>query len=145
MTKFDSEYTSVQVYPRARVTPYDPIYQITGSLTLERFNRDEFYARENAPLEWHDSLLGGWDMAPGREYGSWLTISRTGRVGILTNVLVPRPDPNGLARGKLVTDFASSSFSPEDYFDTLALDQFNEFNLSAIDLLTKDGKTYFYL
>ncbi len=73
-------------------------------------------------------------MAPGREFGSWLTISEKGRIGILTNVLVAKPNPTGLARGKLVTEFAAGTASPEEYFRELPLAQFNEFNLSLIDL-----------
>ena len=73
-------------------------------------------------------------MAKGREFGSWLTISRKGRIGILTNVLVHAPDPNGLARGKLVTDFAAGAIEPEQYFQALPLNHFNEFNLALIAL-----------
>ena len=78
-------------------------------------------------------------MAPGREFGSWLTMSKKGRIGILTNVLVAKPKPDGLARGKLVTEFAAGTVSPEKYFQELPLDQFNEFNLSLIDLMGAHG------
>jgi len=78
-------------------------------------------------------------MAPGREFGSWLTISKKGRVGILTNVLVPKPKPDGLARGKLVTEFAAGTASPEKCLQELPLDHFNEFNLSLIDLMDAHG------
>ena len=61
-------------------------------------NRDEFFARPAAPVDWWRTgenapwLLGGRDLAAG---GTWLGLSASGRIGMLTNVRDParhRPD-----------------------------------------------------
>ena len=49
-------------------------------------NRDEFTARPTAPLSWRAGLLGGWDLQPGREGGTWLAMDTGGRLGLLTNI-----------------------------------------------------------
>ena len=50
------------------------------------FNRDEALDRATEPVKWKDGVLCGRDMTPGKEGGTWLGISRSGRVGMLTNI-----------------------------------------------------------
>jgi uncharacterized protein with NRDE domain len=69
-------------------------------------NRDEFHDRPAAPLAvWadHPDIVAGRDL---REHGTWLGLSRRGRLAAVTNVrgadaAAPRPR----SRGALVTDF----------------------------------------
>ena len=51
-------------------------------------NRDEFYARPTAALHWWADapILAGRDLQAG---GTWLGISRTGRLAALTNYRAP--------------------------------------------------------
>ena len=67
-------------------------------------NRDEFHARPAAPLhEWEDrsGLVAGRDLQAG---GTWLGVSRSGRVAALTNFrsTEPPPPPDAPSRGALV-------------------------------------------
>jgi uncharacterized protein with NRDE domain len=70
-------------------------------------NRDEFFDRATAPLDWWRTspdtpwLLGGRDLEAG---GTWMALSEHGRVGMLTNVRDPsRHRPDAPSRGALVT------------------------------------------
>nr|CAD7202742.1 unnamed protein product [Timema douglasi] len=53
-------------------------------------NRDENYTRPAQPLAtWIDNpvIMGGRDMEPGKEGGTWLAMSLHGRISILLNIL----------------------------------------------------------
>ena len=70
-------------------------------------NRDEFFDRPTAALDWWRAtpdgpwLLGGRDLTAG---GTWLGLSQGGRVGMLTNVRDPsRRRVDAPSRGGLVT------------------------------------------
>jgi uncharacterized protein with NRDE domain len=71
-------------------------------------NRDEFFDRPAAPLDWWRSsgeqapwLLGGRDLSAG---GTWMALSEHGRIGALTNVRDPaRHRTDAASRGALVT------------------------------------------
>jgi uncharacterized protein with NRDE domain len=76
-------------------------------------NRDEFFDRPAAALDWWRSspdtpwLLGGRDLSAG---GTWMALSEHGRIGMLTNVRDPsRHQPNAPSRGALVTAWLDSS------------------------------------
>ena len=49
-------------------------------------NRDENILRPTSPACWRSELLGGWDLQPGREGGTWLAMDLRGRLGFLTNI-----------------------------------------------------------
>lgn len=98
-------------------------------------NRDEFYARPTAPLHWwpDSDILAGRDLQAG---GTWLGVSRSGRLAALTN----HRDPNNVradapSRGELVRAFLESKNSAEDYLSELAerAADYNPFNLLVFD------------
>ena len=99
-------------------------------------NRDEFYERPSAPADfWDDApgLLAGRDL---RDGGTWLGITRGGRVAALTNYRDPASVKAGApSRGGLVSDYLRSRESPEAYLDRIApdADRFNGFNLLVGD------------
>jgi uncharacterized protein with NRDE domain len=95
-------------------------------------NRDEFFARPAEPLGWWRTgenapwLLGGRDLAAG---GTWLGLSASGRIGMLTNVRDPaRHRPDAASRGALVTDWLDRGAWPTAPHAT------NPFNLIGGDL-----------
>ena len=98
-------------------------------------NRDEFYARPALPLHWwpDGKVLAGQDLQAG---GTWLGVSRSGRLAALTNYRLPVNDPAVKpSRGGLVADFLQSEIDAADYLGRLAeqADRYNPFNLLLFD------------
>ncbi len=98
-------------------------------------NRDEFYARPSAALHaWADApIVAGRDLQAG---GTWLGISRSGRMAALTNYRHPammRSDAP--SRGELASGFLLGVASAADYLNRLKLRaaQYNPFNLLVFD------------
>ncbi len=82
-------------------------------------NRDEEYARPTRPAHWWDdepSILGGRDVRHG---GSWLAVTRTGRVAAITNIRAT-DKPAAPSRGHLVGDFVRSSVDAETFAHAVA-------------------------
>ncbi len=79
-------------------------------------NRDEFHARPAAPAAWQGddpSVIGGVDLQAG---GSWLQVSRRGRLAAVTNYRQGlNPPPSALSRGALVVDFVRSHDAAVDF------------------------------
>ena len=75
-------------------------------------NRDEYHARPTAAADWWDeypAILGGRDLAAG---GSWLGISRQGRLAVVTNRPdLPAPAQGARSRGELVTRWLTNEES----------------------------------
>lgn len=97
-------------------------------------NRDEFFDRPAEPLAWWQPhadappVLGGRDLAAG---GSWLALSRSGRMAVLTNVREPaRFDPSLPTRGDLVPQWVQG----EDIVAAVGRAPRNGFNLIGADL-----------
>ncbi|MCX5821078.1 MAG: NRDE family protein [Deltaproteobacteria bacterium] len=99
-------------------------------------NRDEFYERPSAPAAfWEDApdLLAGRDL---REGGTWLGITRKGRLAAITNYRDPASLKIGApSRGRLVSDYLRGRGIPEVYLRRIApdADRFNGFNLLVGD------------
>lgn len=105
-------------------------------------NRDEFYARKTAPLDfWTDKpeVLAGRDLEGG---GTWMGVTKTGRIAAVTNYREPWSRlKQALSRGALTADFLTGSASPEQYLQTVERDatKYNGFNL-----LVGDGTGLFH-
>jgi uncharacterized protein with NRDE domain len=99
-------------------------------------NRDEWRDRAaNSAQWWRDApnLLAGRDLRAG---GTWMGITRTGRVAAITNFRDPADRrTTAPSRGKLVTECLLGAQSPGEYLATLAAraSEFNAFNLIAGD------------
>lgn len=105
-------------------------------------NRDEFFARPTAALDWwpDGQILAGTDLQAG---GTWLGASRSGRMAALTNFRDPRANqPNAPSRGQLVSTFLASQSSAAD-FATSLLPQSSQYN--GFNLLLFDGQQLFYV
>jgi len=80
-------------------------------------NRDEYHARASAPAEfWQDQpgLLAGRDLV---SMGSWLGVTRAGRIAAVTNVrdgnaVAPSNAPS---RGRLVSEYLGGALPPARY------------------------------
>jgi uncharacterized protein with NRDE domain len=102
-------------------------------------NRDEFYERPTAPLqEWDEApgLLAGRDLKAG---GTWLGLTRSGRLAAITNYREPgRRQPGARSRGLLVLDYMRGSDPAPRELARIAADggRYNGFSLIAGD---RDG------
>jgi uncharacterized protein with NRDE domain len=102
-------------------------------------NRDEFYARPAQPLHWWKQAQGQPEILAGKDLqagGTWLGISRNGRLAALTNYRTPEPiRTNTPTRGELVSNFLQSNISAKQYLNQLAqhANEYNPFNLLAYD------------
>ncbi len=105
-------------------------------------NRDEFYDRPAAPMDFwedHNHILAGRDL---KMMGTWFGITRTGRMAAITNYRQPEAQLNNApSRGHLISDFLKGHENPADYLRDVAArsDRYNGFNL-----LVGDTRTLFY-
>jgi len=103
-------------------------------------NRDEEYARPTRAAHWWDDapdVLGGRDLRHG---GSWLAITRGGRVAAVTN-LRGASKPDAPSRGILVRDFVTSNDDPITYARSVRKEDFAGFHLIAGEI----GGTFVHL
>ncbi len=95
-------------------------------------NRDEFYSRPTAPLDFwddHPDILAGRDL---KCLGVWLGVTRNGRIAAVTNFREPGFQIAGApSRGLLISDFLVSKESPKQYLEYLELvgNKYNGFNM----------------
>ncbi|HSV69251.1 MAG TPA: NRDE family protein [Methylibium sp.] len=101
-------------------------------------NRDEFFDRPTAPLDWWPgpdgapAVLAGRDLQAG---GTWLGLSRGGRLALVTNVRDGRGnDPRAPSRGALVPDWLLGEEPFHAHWPRLAMAGHNGFNLVAADV-----------
>jgi uncharacterized protein with NRDE domain len=100
-------------------------------------NRDEFFSRPTAPAAFRDDspqILAGRDL---KEGGTWLGLTRTGRIAAITNYRDPRSErKDAPSRGGLVRGFLAGSMPVEEYLAFLKSEgtSFNGFNLIFGDM-----------
>lgn len=88
------------------------------------------------------------DLFPGREGGTWIGMSKTGKIGILTNYrqssLFAKPDKKG--RGELVTRFLRSDDTPQTYVENVkqAKMDYNGFNLIVGNVSAAGSSEFVY-
>jgi len=96
-------------------------------------NRDEFHARRSAAAAfWKDppDVLGGRDL---ESMGTWLGMTRSGRIAAVTNVRDGRTDapPTATSRGSLVGEYLRDGSSPAQFASRASADgrAYRGFNL----------------
>jgi len=106
-------------------------------------NRDEFYNRPTAPLNYwadHPDVLAGRDL---KGKGTWLGVTRAGRIAAITNYREPAARrENTPSRGILIRDFLTGTSTPERYLKAVSKigQAYNGFNLIAGD----PAELYYY-
>ncbi|WP_243317183.1 NRDE family protein [Geothrix paludis] len=106
-------------------------------------NRDEYHARPTAPAgPWEDApeVFGGRDLSQG---GSWLALSKRGRLACVTNVRrMVAPDPGAPSRGGLVASFVRGRQPARAFADEL---RERAMAFAGFNLLLWDGTDLRYL
>ncbi|XP_055612835.1 transport and Golgi organization protein 2 [Uranotaenia lowii] len=104
-------------------------------------NRDEYYARpalEAGPWVESPHVIGGRDMEPGREGGTWLGASGLDgiiKVGALLNVTGDSKPNVTVGRGPIVANYLSGSQTNVEYSKgLLANDNYGPFNFVSVQL-----------
>ncbi|EDO39284.1 predicted protein [Nematostella vectensis] len=106
-------------------------------------NRDEFYKRPTAPADFweqHPNIIGGLDLLSGKEGGTWLGFTKSGRFGCLTNYRQSLENyashKDAIGRGFLVSDFLKDDISTSDYLRNIQQNgsKYNGFNLLVGEL-----------
>ncbi|KAL6249559.1 hypothetical protein RBB50_003412 [Rhinocladiella similis] len=83
-------------------------------------NRDEYLNRPTDPAKWwpepHSYVLGGRDML--RDiHGTWLGVTRTGKIAVLTNYREDTTPPrSAVSRGAIIKQFLSEDVGPVEAF-----------------------------
>lgn len=100
-------------------------------------NRDEKLSRPSKPaVFWPESedCIGGQDLEPGREGGTWMAMSKGGKLGFLLN-RAEGYQPDRKNRGFLVRDFLSNREDAASYIADLAptAQDYNKFNLVLLE------------
>jgi uncharacterized protein with NRDE domain len=101
-------------------------------------NRDEFYTRSTRPASWWGqsvALLAGRDEEAG---GTWLGITRSGRIALLTNVRAPSErNPHAPSRGAITVEALQNRQSATDWIGAQAqrMSAYNGFNLLVAEPL----------
>ena len=104
-----------------------PVYKL-----IVAANRDEFYIRKTAAADfWQDfpQIIGGRDL---EAHGTWLAMTRTGKISLLTNYRDPRNiNPDAPSRGQLVSDYLQREIEAEHYLREVEKKgpDYNGFNL----------------
>lgn len=97
-------------------------------------NRDEFYLRPTESAHfWKDEpqLLAGRDLM---QMGTWLGITKTGRIAALTNFRDPSaPEANKISRGSIVRHFLSTEMDTQNFLENLIPEDYAGFNILAGD------------
>ncbi|KAH3891662.1 hypothetical protein DPMN_015767 [Dreissena polymorpha] len=101
-------------------------------------NRDELWDRPTDTAAIRGTArrwIGGIDVEPGKEGGTWLGVSENGQLAILLNILeVQKPDAKG--RGFFVPNFLTGEKTVDEYLADVATehDLYNPFHLILVDL-----------
>ncbi len=100
-------------------------------------NRDEFHARPSAAAAfWADErdLLGGRDL---ESMGTWLGMTRAGRIAAVTNVRDGRSTPpsDARSRGRLTSEFLRGGATPAQFAEAVSREAgaYRGFNLLLAD------------
>ena len=109
-------------------------------------NRDEFYQRPTASArQWVDfpEIFAGRDLVGG---GTWLGITKQGRVAAVTNYREPGAPKGTVSRGHLVADFLKSDMPAGEYMNEVESRRhdYSGFNLLAGEFKAKHSDLFYF-
>lgn len=112
-------------------------------------NRDELYNRPSKAADFwgnNNEILSGLDMEVGKEGGSWLGISKRGKLAALTNYMEWRQNPDAQGRGSLVSNYLTDNLDSFAYLRKLSSEGhlYNGFNLLTADFRANEDTLCYY-
>ncbi|XP_066509558.1 transport and Golgi organization protein 2 homolog isoform X4 [Hoplias malabaricus] len=112
-------------------------------------NRDELYNRPSKAAEFWGSnkeILSGLDLEEGKEGGSWLGITKRGKLAALTNYLEGKTNPDAQGRGFLVSNFLTDGLDSFSYLRKVASEGhlYNGFNLLTAEFRVGEDTLCYY-
>ncbi|KAF5893718.1 transport and Golgi organization protein 2 isoform X1, partial [Clarias magur] len=112
-------------------------------------NRDEIYSRPSKAADWWGvgkEILSGLDLEEGKEGGSWLGISKRGKLSALTNYLEHKVNPDALGRGFLVSNYMTENVDGFAYLRKVSSEGqlYNGFNLLTADFRANEDTMCYY-
>ncbi|XP_077418647.1 transport and Golgi organization protein 2 homolog [Vanacampus margaritifer] len=113
-------------------------------------NRDEFYNRPSKAADFwgaNSDILSGLDLEYGKEGGSWLGITKNGRLAAITNYLEGRPNPDAQGRGSLVSNYlVDKELDCYSYLKKVSTEShlYNGFNLLTAEFKTMQDHVCYY-
>ncbi|KAM6944019.1 transport and Golgi organization protein 2 homolog isoform 1-T2 [Lycodopsis pacificus] len=113
-------------------------------------NRDEFYSRPSKAADFWGSnteILSGLDLECGKEGGSWLGISKRGKLAVITNYMEGRPNPDAQGRGFLVCNYLTDKdVDSYSYLKKVSAEShlYNGFNLLTAEFKAKQDSMCYY-
>jgi uncharacterized protein with NRDE domain len=103
-------------------------------------NRDEFFQRPTAAMDWWDSETAGREVLAGRDLlsgGTWLAVDIDGRVSAVTNVREASPTPGPRSRGEL--PLMALAEDPDTLEPRLQQDKYQYSGFNLVSLNTQHG------
>ncbi|XP_016420924.1 transport and Golgi organization protein 2 homolog isoform X2 [Sinocyclocheilus rhinocerous] len=112
-------------------------------------NRDEVYSRPSKAADFwgsNNEILSGLDLEEGKEGGSWLGISKRGKLAALTNYLDARQNPDAQGRGSLVSNYLMDNLDSFAYLRKVSSEAhlYNGFNLLTADFRANEDTLCYY-
>lgn len=113
-------------------------------------NRDELYNRPSKAADFwgtNSDILSGLDLEYGKEGGSWLGISRRGKLAAITNYMEGRPNPDAQGRGFLVSNYLmDKDIDSYSYLKKVSTEghMYNGFNLITAEFKAKQDIVCYY-
>ncbi|KAJ8285993.1 hypothetical protein GJAV_G00033280 [Gymnothorax javanicus] len=112
-------------------------------------NRDEVYSRPSKAAEfWGNGseILSGMDLEEGKVGGSWLGISKRGKLAALTNFLEYKTNPDAPGRGFFVPNFLTENVDSYSYLRKVSSEGhlYNGFNLLTAEFKAKETTVCYY-
>ncbi|XP_076850765.1 transport and Golgi organization protein 2 homolog [Brachyhypopomus gauderio] len=112
-------------------------------------NRDELYNRPSKAADfWGNDkeILSGLDLEERKEGGSWLGVSRRGKLAALTNYMEGWTNPDARGRGFLVSNFLTDNLDSFSYLRKVASEGhlYNGFNLLTADFRANEDTVCYY-
>ncbi|MCO6512231.1 MAG: NRDE family protein [Aridibacter famidurans] len=109
-------------------------------------NRDEFYERPTKEAGWwpdEPDVFAGRDLVGG---GTWLGISKNGKIAAVTNYREPGQERGELSRGALVADYLVSGGDPRSYLESVERnrDKFTGFNLLVGEFGQEEHRLFYF-